>query len=426
VLYTEILLALTVVASALLFGRVFCGYVCPYGFLIELFSRKSMSLDKIKKSALYSYILAFGLISIIAGSGFFLVFDPFSQLTRFFAAAFFPLLNILMHGILGIDFLRQPLSFFFEKSQGYLITESIYLIKSAGISAVLFLFPLVLALFFGRAWCQGLCPLGSLLAFLSNYSIFGRKVISENCTSCGRCKAACPMNAVEDGGGATCTALCQLGFECAEVCRNSAITFGIRPLKKNFVPERRVFIKYTILSAAAVSGFSLLIPEKNHIRPPGALKEDGFLKTCSRCSQCVRVCPTKVLQPLALESGLEPLFTPRMEFSLGYCEWNCNECGKVCPTGAIKRISLEEKQRTKIGVAMIDRSLCFPWKEGKECFVCEELCPVPDKAVKLRKVDTGAHMVRAPFVIEEKCIGCGICEYFCPSKGEKAIRVYPL
>ena len=70
-----------------------------------------------------------------------------------------------------------------------------------------------------------------------------------------------------------------------------------------------------------------------------------------------------------------------MDFRRGYCEWNCNECGKVCPTQAIRKLELPKKQQTVIGRAYIDRNICIPWSEGRDCLVCEELCPVPKKAV---------------------------------------------
>jgi translation initiation factor RLI1 len=64
-----------------------------------------------------------------------------------------------------------------------------------------------------------------------------------------------------------------------------------------------------------------------------------------------------------------------------------------------------------------------------DCIVCEEMCPVPDKAVKLDEVevvnDQGELVVvKRPRVVRDLCIGCGICEYKCPLNGEAAIRVY--
>jgi len=114
---------------------------------------------------------------------------------------------------------------------------------------------------------------------------------------------------------------------------------------------------------------------------------------------------------------------------LGYCDYSCTACGDACPTAAIPRLSLEDKRLTVIGHATIDRNRCLPWADNITCLVCEEMCPLPEKAIILEDVTvttpTGETVaVRRPSVVHERCIGCGICENRCPLNGEAAIRVY--
>ena len=112
----------------------------------------------------------------------------------------------------------------------------------------------------------------------------------------------------------------------------------------------------------------------------------------------------------------------------GYCDYSCNSCGQVCPTVAIPELSLEKKQQTVIGKAVIDEGSCIPWAQGLDCIVCEEMCPIPSKAIRLRGGGGGRGQragVRRPEVVEDICIGCGICEAQCPVAGEAAIRIYP-
>lgn len=97
----------------------------------------------------------------------------------------------------------------------------------------------------------------------------------------------------------------------------------------------------------------------------------------------MKVCPTNVLQP-SLRTGWDGMFTPEMSFVHGYCDYSCNECGKVCPTGAIQALTLEAKRTTVIGRAYIDRNRCIPWADFKDCIVCQELCPTPEKAIVLQ------------------------------------------
>jgi ferredoxin len=123
------------------------------------------------------------------------------------------------------------------------------------------------------------------------------------------------------------------------------------------------------------------------------------------------------------------MLTPRLDTRLGYCSYTCNACGQVCPTGAIPPLSIEEKRHVSIGLAQVNRNRCLPWAYNIECIVCEETCPVSNKAIKLEEAQViDAHgellTIQRPYVVKELCIGCGMCEYQCPMGGEAGILVY--
>ncbi|MDI7276474.1 MAG: 4Fe-4S dicluster domain-containing protein, partial [Anaerolineae bacterium] len=165
------------------------------------------------------------------------------------------------------------------------------------------------------------------------------------------------------------------------------------------------------------------------LRPPGVEDEGAFLATCLRCGECLKVCPTSGLQPTLLEAGLEGIWTPRLVPRLGYCDYGCNACGQVCPSGAIPPLDLESKRAWAMGLAAVDRNRCLPWAYNVPCIVCEEMCPVPDKAISLEEVTVAdaqgnAVVLQRPHVRQELCTGCGICEKRCPMEGQAAIRVY--
>jgi ferredoxin len=156
--------------------------------------------------------------------------------------------------------------------------------------------------------------------------------------------------------------------------------------------------------------------------------EGNLLDTCIRCGACVQVCPTGGLQPSLLSAGLAGLWTPVLVPRLGYCDYACNACGQVCPTGAIPLLDLAQKQETVIGHASVDRDRCLAWN-GEPCIVCEEVCPLPSKAIWLEERDLpgpGGQVqpVQLPHVDRTKCIGCGICENKCPLSGPAAVQVY--
>jgi ferredoxin len=223
-------------------------------------------------------------------------------------------------------------------------------------------------------------------------------------------------------------------MDCQTICPEHAIHFGFGGEMKSvrFDLTRRKILGTGLagLFSAALIKVHFSDPKKRGklIRPPGAREENQFLDYCIRCGACIRVCSTagKGLQYTGLEAGWEALWTPMIFPETGYCEYNCNLCGQVCPTHAITSLSLEEKKQLKIGTAHFDKTRCIPWYYGENCMVCEEHCPLPDKAIKFRKesiktIDGKQSEVLLPYVDESLCIGCGICVTRCPVEGDRGI-----
>jgi NAD-dependent dihydropyrimidine dehydrogenase PreA subunit len=113
---------------------------------------------------------------------------------------------------------------------------------------------------------------------------------------------------------------------------------------------------------------------------------------------------------------------------MGHCDYACTACGDTCPTDAIPSLPLEQKRETVIGKAYVDPELCIAWSGRGPCIVCEEMCPLPEKAIILDEKEFadgqgGTRTLQVPVVRHERCIGCGLCENKCPVNGEAAIRV---
>ena len=174
--------------------------------------------------------------------------------------------------------------------------------------------------------------------------------------------------------------------------------------------QRRKFIHFLVSAAVSGSVYGLLkvADAKALPRPPAALKEADFLRTCARCYRCIDVCAPGALAPASIFDGIANLGTPVLDPSR--CIF-CMECLRACPTGAICKIP---KKALDIGVAVIDPEICLAWQKKKRCKDCYKACK--EDAIKMEKN-------RFPVVIAERCNGCGACVRRCPTQ-PLSVRVF--
>jgi ferredoxin len=393
------------------------------------------------RSAKY-WLLVLLLASALFGSLTLFVLDPITLLTRTMTTVVLPALN---HGVTAVERVLYSIGFLRPLVDG---VERLLRGPALPVVQPVFGYSVLIALLFAgvvalnsladRFWCRYLCPLGGLLGLISKVSLF-RPVVGRACNRCAQCVGVCRLDAIESSRDyEIVSSECTVCLDCQASCPQSAAGIQLRPRSdrmRAYDPGRREVLAGIATAAAGVAIMRTAArakqPDPYLIRPPGTGDEGEFLSRCVRCSQCMKVCPTSGLQPALFEAGVEGLWTPRLEPRLGYCEYGCNACGQVCPSGAIPPLDLALKQQQVIGFAVVDRNRCIAWADETPCIVCEEMCPVPEKAIRL---DAGAQGrghgqglgggVQKPVVLPALCIGCGICEYQCPVEGESAIRVY--
>ncbi|MDZ7372780.1 MAG: 4Fe-4S binding protein [candidate division KSB1 bacterium] len=445
---STVVLGLVILALSIPLGRFFCGWICPLGTVLDAtdrwFKRPRRKVGQRESTRLRSWKYAL-LVAILAGSflsvQFAGYFDPISVITRAFTAVLLPLLTKVADtfvSLLGrVSFLENITFSAYNRLQEVGFPTQQPLVRGSFLILVLFLVILVLGKWSRRFWCRNLCPLGALLGFVGQHRLTHRTV-STACTDCGVCQLMCRMNAIEDGYRITRTSECIECMQCVDICPEGAISYRLGlPASSSHkgvdLDRRRVLgsLAGGTLAAAALSvGFVGRESSSSKLRPPGALVESEFLDRCVRCLECVRICSSTgaCLQPALLERGVAGFWTPVADMRHGYCEYNCNLCGQVCPTGAITRLSVEDKQKVVMGTAYFDRSRCIPWYRNEDCLVCEEHCPIPEKAIRLEQrpvqLPSGeTRLVKFPYVVEDLCIGCGICVTKCPVEGQPGIFV---
>lgn len=394
-LYWPLLWALAVVVLTILLGRFFCGWVCPFGtihhFTGYLAHRKKplaqkLELNKYRQWQKIKYfVLAFFAGAMIfqpLGVGLYTgLLDPIPLVTRTFNLALMPVLD-------------KPIGVISAGQRFYVGAWLIFGIFAAAV---------LLNLLVPRFYCRFICPLGAMFGILDRFAIWRIGKRANKCPDCRICEKAC------EGGcqpaGKIRIAECVLCFNCRQDCVHDLIRYQVAKSKAGEVTGTSVSRRGFMLS---IAGGVLAVPavrlsgqlagnwDNKVIRPPGALAEEEFLKRCIKCGQCVRVCPTNVLQLRSAAGGLEGLWTPTLNNRIGSsgCQLNCVACGSICPTGAIRPISLDEKHGTgefadagpiRLGTAFFDRNRCLPWAMDKPCIVCQENCPVSPKAIYTRE-----------------------------------------
>jgi polyferredoxin len=436
-------LALVTVGLTLALGRAWCGWLCPLGTLLDIFPLRQWR-DKQQGPSdswrgVKHLLLVAILVAALLGNLTLMIFDPLTILFRTLSASLWPAVDQVVTmgeiALYAVPGLQAAVSAFDRLVRPEILPPEPVFYRFTALYAAVLLGVILLNLFAHRFWCRYLCPLGGLLGLLSKVALVRREV-SADCRECAVCARVCPTGTIQpERNYASDPAECTMCLECLTACPHSAARFPAHlslAEPRAYDPGRRQTLATL---GATIVGVGLLasdmVASRDHpylIQPPGA-RENDLLSRCIRCGECSRACPTSAIQPALGEAGIEGLWSPVLVPRLGYCDYSCYACGQVCPVQAIPPLSLADKREQVIGHATIDRDRCIPWVDNLDCIVCEEMCPVPDKAITLEQIevqtpDGERAIVQRPHVIRERCIGCGICEYKCPVNGEAAIRVY--
>ncbi len=183
-------------------------------------------------------------------------------------------------------------------------------------------------------------------------------------------------------------------------------------------PSRRLLLAAVGLGIGAGAG--TLVREGGrhggtYLRPPGAAAD--FLATCLRCGLCAEACPVDAIAMAGVAAGTS-YATPTIDAREAPCRLCAGfdelRCTAVCPSTALSAPA--SRREVRMGVARIDTDRCLAWL-GVVCRACWHACPYPGEALALDERTR-------PSVVEEVCVGCGICVHACLTE-ESSIQVTP-
>lgn len=193
------LTALIPVVVTALFGRIFCGWICPASFLFELNTNLGVLL---RKSGLrvgnkgYDLRLKYAVLAI----GVAVAMTTGSVV---FAAIYPP-------AVVGREI-------YYAIALGGFGSGMVYFL-------ILLLFDLLVA---RRGFCRYLCAGGALYSLLGRFRLLRIKRIVNNCNDCGKCNAVCEfgLEPLRDQFGQECNNC----TSCIAACPTDAMTFTISP-----------------------------------------------------------------------------------------------------------------------------------------------------------------------------------------------------
>ena len=445
VMALNVVVIVALVALTLVFGRIYCSVICPLGVFQDLLARFHRKKNKYSYSPevkwlRYPVLVAFVLAAVAGVGSLFQLLAPYSAYGRIATMVFQP---VWLAG-------NNLLAYFAEQADSYAFYSVEVWMRSMPvliISAVTLVVLFVLAWRGGRTYCNTICPVGTVLSFFARFSWLKIRFDEDKCKNCSLCSKNCKAACIDYKAHSVDYSRCVACGNCIDSCRFGALSYTSRASQTSQTSapsypsspghpdaSKRSFLLASLLVSTAamaqkkeklMDGGYAEIEDKvaphrqTPLTPPGSLSAVNLATRCTGCQLCVSECPNHVLRP---STDLMHLMQPTMSYERGYCRPECTRCSDVCPAGAIKPLDDVEKSSVQIGHAVWIKKNCIPITDGVSCGNCARHCPAG--AITMVPMDPDdQESLKVPAVNENACIGCGACEYVCPSRPFSAIYV---
>ena len=447
VMALNVVVVVALLLLTLVFGRIYCSIICPLGVFQDLLARFRRKKNKYSYSKeirwlRYPMLVVF-IIAAVAGIGsLFQLLAPYSAYGRIATMIFQPIWKF-GNNILAVIAERAD-SYAFYSVDTWMRSLPVLIIAAVTL-VVLF----ILAWRGGRTYCNTICPVGTILSFFARFSWLKIHFDEDKCKNCSMCSKNCKAACIDFKSHTVDYSRCVVCGNCIDSCKFGALRYSSGLTRTDTDKEKspRESVKSNaidtskrsfLLASAMVAGAAMaqkkeklmdgglaeledkVAPARQTpLTPPGSLSFDHFAQHCTGCQLCVSECPNEVLRP---SSDLMHLMLPVMSYEHGHCRPECTRCSEVCPAGAILKVDKDEKSSIQIGHAVWIKKNCVPITDEVECGNCARHCPTGAiEMVPLDENDEESPMI--PVINEAACIGCGACEYVCPSRPFSAIYV---
>ncbi len=525
---------MALVLATLAFGRVYCSIICPLGIFQDVISwvgriarsvaawdqRFTQTLEiwgirfskrvkederaqdaeekkpvkkappkKIATGRNYKFrpnhwilrvvCLVLAILSTFLGGCYFGLIEPYGIFGRVIVNVFKPVYVFVNNILYWIS------STFFNSYSFYYVDLRPESIGALTVGVLSFVVLCLFAGAFGRLYCNTICPVGTILGFLSKHAFFKTRINAEKCVGCGLCAKACKSSCIDVKRKTVDSTRCVVCFDCFSACRKNAISYGkglpkIAPNDpaaqnsgakldeatkrekeraqreaKGFDRSKRNFIALTALTATAVATRATLgetqektsaseaasSPETSTSKELAKAKPDDYGLTPytrehtltppgsksyrrfhAKCVGC-HLCVAKCPQRILKPSGLENGLGGFMQPRVDFTHGFCNYDCTVCGDVCPTGAILPLAQEEKHLVQM-GRVVFI--KENCIVYAQETSCGAcsehcPTQA--LRMVPYGDTGLTIPETNTDICVGCGACEYICPARPFRAVYI---
>ena len=453
----------------LIFGRVYCSFLCPTGILQDIIGRlarpftrrtrtnphspgagSSNSAGYRKPHSILRYIIliATGLLFALGLAWPLTLLDPYSLFGKI-ASQFFGSIEI---------FLNNALANIFPNSIPYLKYTSI-----ATVSFIYGTIALITLILFsaahGRLYCNTICPVGTLLGLIGSKSLFQIRIDSNACKHCNACAKNCKSNCIDIKGQKVDTERCVVCFNCLQHCKFGALHYSLRRPAGSTSTSASSSTASTsatsanaacstastsATSAKATSGTSTsgATSASAASTPPSEKVDKGLRTTLAGLAGLgtailahkgtgSRFIPIKEYRekhlPENLRASQELGIMPPGAGTLEHFKQNCTgcyACVAACPGDVIKPATFEYgPDGILLPTLKYNGHFC-----GYECNACSNACPSGALSPLTLKEKKRTAIGKAIYMAG-KCIvfqagtDCGACDEHCPTK---AITMVPV